>query len=92
MSKLGYAVATIVVVALAGCGKSKCEKYAEMEWKCGHFPADQKDMTITLARGMCDSADDPDLKSLGSSIKAEAECTKFDDCESYKKCTNAAHK
>lgn len=87
MWKLGCVV--FIAAALTACGKSKCEKYADMEWKCGHYPADEKDITKTLARGMCEASDDPDAKELGQRIKAEAECAKYEDCESYKKCTAA---
>ena len=92
MSKVGLVL--ILAAALAGCSKSKCEKYADMEVKCGDIPEKEKDMTKVLARGMCEAADsgDKEAKALGDMIKLEAECTKYEDCTEYKKCTEAVKK
>jgi hypothetical protein len=77
----------LLVLALAACGKSKCEKYAAMEWKCGNYPASEKEMTLQLAEGFCEAADvDKTMAKFGK----EADCaTKFTDCAEYEKCTNA---
>jgi len=79
--------AFLLLLALAACGRSKCEKYADMEWKCGHFPANEKDMTLQMAQGFCAAADsDKAMARFGK----EADCaTKFTTCEDYKKCTGA---
>jgi len=83
MIRLGLAV----VLALAACGKSKCEKYADMEWKCGKFPASEKDITLKLAEGMCEASDSD--KALAKFAK-EADCAaKAKDCAAYKACTDA---
>jgi len=91
MTKLGMAVFG-AVIAIAGCNKSKCEKYADMEVKCGAVPEKEKDMTHALAQAFCsdDSADSAGAKEISSHIKSEAECaTKTTDCAEYKKCTSA---
>ena len=77
-----------VVVALAACGKSKCEKYADWEWKCGNYPADQKEITLKLAEGMCEAGESGEKGA--ERFKAEAACaTKAKDCAEYKACTDA---
>ncbi|HSD90957.1 MAG TPA: hypothetical protein VLB44_25710 [Kofleriaceae bacterium] len=81
--------ALLVVAALlvAGCGKSKCEKYAEIEWKCGNNPADEKDVTLRISEGFCEAADHD--KAMAHFAK-EADCAaKFTTCEEYKQCTAA---
>jgi hypothetical protein len=83
MWKLGCAA--VVAAALAACGKSKCEKYADMEWKCGHYPEAEKSVTKMAAEAFCEASDD-DKKLLGPLMKAEVACAKYDDCESYVKC------
>lgn len=80
--------ALLLVVALAGCGKSKCEKYADWEWKCGNFPASEKEITLKLAEGMCSAAENGE-KGLERFAK-EAECAaKAKDCAEYKACGDA---
>jgi hypothetical protein len=77
-----------VLVVLAACSKSKCEKYADWEWKCGNFPADQKDITLKLAEGMCTAAEKGE-KQLERFAK-EADCAlKAKDCAEYKACGEA---
>jgi hypothetical protein len=86
-------VALLVPLALlAACGKSTCEKYADMEWKCGNYPASEKDITKALAQGMCEAAEsqNAELKDMGDHFKKEAACAaKFTDCAQYKACTDA---
>ncbi len=77
-----------LALAAAACSKSKCEKYAEWEWKCGNFPADQKDITLKLAEGMCTAADNGE-KQL-QRFAQEANCAlKAKDCAEYKACSEA---
>ena len=77
-----------VVLTAAACGKSKCEKYAEWEWKCGNFPANEKDITLKMAEGMCAAAENGE-KGLERFAK-EAECAlKAKDCAEYAACGEA---
>ena len=81
---------TLILVAVfaAGCGKSKCEKYADWEWKCGNFPASEKEITLKLAEGMCEAAENGE-KGLVRFSK-EADCAaKAKTCEEYKACGDA---
>lgn len=89
----------LVVSVLAGlfvlpaCGKSTCEKYADMEVKCGNYPAAEKEITHDLAQGMCmaaDSESDPAVKEMAEHFAKEAACAKkTSDCAEYKACTDA---
>lgn len=80
-------------LAGTGCSKSKCEKYADMEVKCGSIPEGERDLTRQLAQGMCaasESGDDPDMAGMDKRFLAEAACAaKTDDCAAYKVCTDA---
>jgi hypothetical protein len=82
------------LLAAAGCGKTECQKYADMEWKCGDYPAKEEGITRQMAEGMCEGAKemDDDKSGLGAHFKAEAACAKkhLDDCAAYKACTDAA--
>ncbi len=77
-----------------GCGKTECQKYADMEWKCGDYPAKEESITRQMAEGMCEGAKEmeDDKSGLGAHFKAEAACAKKhpDDCKAYKACTDAA--
>jgi hypothetical protein len=79
------AVALVVVAAVAGCSKSRCEKYADWEWKCGNYPEREKEITLKLAEGMCVAADNGE-KAL-ERFRKEADCAaKAKDCAEYKAC------
>ncbi len=81
-----------LLVPVAACGKSTCEKYADMEWKCGNYPETEKDITKALAQGMCEAADSgkKDLGEMADHFKKEAACAaKYTDCAEYKACTDA---
>jgi len=84
---------SLAALALPACGKSTCDKYADMEVKCGDFPASEQTMTHDLAQGFCmaaDSEEDPAAKEMIEHFKAEAECAKkTSDCSEYKACTGA---
>ena len=86
-------VSVAALLAAPACGKSTCEKYADMEVKCGSYPADEKQITHDLAQGFCmaaDSDDDPAAQEMAAHFKAEAECAKkHSDCVEYKACTDA---
>jgi hypothetical protein len=80
--------ALLVVAALAACSKSKCEKYADWEWKCGNYPEREKQITLKLAEGMCSAAENGE-KSL-ERFRKEADCAaKAKDCAEYKACGDA---
>jgi hypothetical protein len=81
------------VVALAGCSKSRCEKYADMEIKCGGYPKSEEDFTRAMAEGACESMDKND-KVIGAHIQHEADCAAkhMNDCAAYKACTEAEPK
>jgi len=89
--------ALVLVVCLAACGKSRCEKYADMEIRCGGYPASEEDITRKLAEGMCETTDSVDT-SISKNIEHEADCavkfTKKDgaDCYGYKQCKEAGPK
>ena len=46
------------LLTATGCGKTECQKYAEMEWKCGDYPAKEESITKQMAEGMCEGAKD----------------------------------
>lgn len=83
----------LVLVAAAACGKSKCEKYADMEIRCGGYPKAEEAITRQLAEGMCEGAKELPAE-LRKKFDAEAACAaKFldgdtADCAGYKACTN----
>jgi hypothetical protein len=78
-----------------GCGKSRCEKYADMEIRCGGYPASEEDITRKLAEGMCETTGSVD-KSISASIEREADCAvRFlakdgADCAGYNACKEAS--
>ena len=88
----GLLIAIASLVAAPACGKSTCEKYADMEVKCGNYPDNEKEITHDLAQGFCmaaDSDDDPAAKEMAAHFKAEADCAKkTSDCAEYKACTD----
>jgi len=86
-------LALAALLVAPACGKSTCENYADMEVKCGEYPASEKDITHDLAQGFCMAADsetDPTAKAMVEHFKQEATCAKStSDCAEYKACTNA---
>jgi hypothetical protein len=89
--RIALVIAALLVAP--ACGKSTCEKYADMEVKCGDYPAAEKDITHDLAQGFCMAADsdtDPAAKEMAAHFAKEAECAKkTSDCAEYKACTDA---
>jgi len=81
------------LLVVPSCAKSTCEKYADMEVKCGQYPASERDITHDLSQGMCmaaDSDDDPAAKEMTERFRKEAACAKqTSDCTAYKACTDA---
>jgi hypothetical protein len=83
------------LVLSLGCGKSRCEKYADMEIRCGGYPKSEEDITRKLAEGMCETTGSVD-KSIGGPIEREAECAEMfmkkdgADCAGYKACKDGA--
>ena len=88
----GFAIALAALLVAPACGKSTCERYADMEVKCGNYPDSEKEITHDLAQGFCmaaDSDDDPAAQEMVAHFKAEAECAKkHSDCAAYKACTD----
>ena len=83
-----FALPFLLVGALTACSKSKCEKYADWEWKCGNYPAEQKEITLKLAEGMCSAGENGE--AAAKRFVKEAECAvKAKDCAEYKACTQA---
>jgi hypothetical protein len=92
MRNLFLAVALLSTVA--ACGKSRCDKYADMEVKCGNVPEKEQELTRALAGGMCsqsgEAAKDDTLKEMAQRFQKEADCAeKYTDCSQYKQCTDA---
>ena len=58
---------SLSMVALAGCSKSRCENYADMEIKCGGYPKSEEDITRAMAEGACESS-----KKLNNSVTTPA--------------------
>lgn len=90
-------IACVLVALLAvGCGKSKCETYADMEIRCGGYPKSEEDITRKLAQGMCATtgSTEPGLREISERIERQAACAvKHDgDCAAYKACSDAAEK
>lgn len=88
-------IAALVIAVLAvGCGKSRCEKYAELEIRCGGYPASEEALTRKLAEGMCETTGSVD-KSLAAPIEHEADCAEKHfqkdgaDCAGYNACKAA---
>jgi hypothetical protein len=86
---------TIVFVVLAlagfGCSKSKCEKYGDMELKCGGLSDNDEGRAMRLGFvKVCESSSsESSLKAAADMLKKHAECAdKFGDCASYKKCVD----
>lgn len=83
-------VGLLVGIAVVGCKKTTCEKYADMEVKCGGIPEKEADLTRALAKGMCSESPPAGAESMSSMIKQEAACAeKTSDCAAYKTCVDA---
>jgi hypothetical protein len=77
-------------LATVGCKKTTCEKYADMEVKCGGIPEKEADLTRALAKGMCSETPPAGAEEFSSMIKKEAACAdKTSDCAAYKTCVDA---
>ena len=83
----------VVVSLLAACYRpSKCDRYAEMEARCGDVGQNERETTRTLAAGMCEAAASPDpaVAHAGARFLQEADCAAdAADCDAYKKCRDA---
>jgi hypothetical protein len=82
---------------LAACHRpSVCERFAELEAKCGESNQHEQQTTRTLARGICEAANsaDPDVAKAGAVFAKQAECAEQienGDCNAYnKKCRDTA--
>lgn len=94
----------MVVIALAGCEKSKdkakpkpgegsvCERYAELEVRCGGYQGAAATETLKVAHDYCVEARAGDKSDVMSALIAlESECAaKHTDCDPYKACVEKA--
>jgi hypothetical protein len=84
----------LLILMAAGCGKSRCEKYAEMQVRCGGNPKSEDDVTRTVSEGFCEQADTINAE-FAARKRREADCAvrflKKDtaDCAGYKACKAA---
>ena len=73
----------------AACKKSTCEKYADMEVRCGDIPAKEADMTRAMAQGMCSEEPPAGAEEFSKMLRLEASCAEnTTDCAAYKACTD----
>ncbi|HTR54927.1 MAG TPA: hypothetical protein VMJ10_29775 [Kofleriaceae bacterium] len=82
----------VVALLVVGACRSHCARYAEMEAKCGDAADKDVNQRRTLARGMCEAADNADssVAKAGARFANEADCADAtDDCDAYKKCRDA---
>ncbi len=85
------AIALVARFLVFGCSSEKdkkCEKYADMEIKCGGYPVEEHDVTRKMATGFC-------LEALGGddllNLKPEIECAqKGNECSAYQSCQATA--
>lgn len=80
-----------IALSAAGCGQSRCEKYAEMELRCGGYPTNEADLVRKLSKGMCETTGSVD-QAIARPVAHGADCAvKFltkdsADCANYKQC------
>ena len=90
------AAAALSLLAAAGCSKTRCEKYGDMEVKCGGYPKSEEEITRAMAKGMCEGAEKgmAELGELAAKFKAESACAEKHDgnCDAYKKCVETSEK
>lgn len=71
----------------AACKKSTCEKYADMEVKCGGIPAKEAELTRAMAQGMCSEDPPAGAEEFSKMLRLEASCAEnTTDCAAYKAC------
>ena len=85
------AAPVLALLAIAACGKPVCETYADMEWKCGNYPADEKAITMTLARAACEAGSTspiPEERDAMAIYAHEGDCAErhASDCDAYAAC------
>ena len=90
-----YSLARVLKLLLSAClltachHPSKCERFADMEAKCGDIPQHELAKTRTMARGICEAASskDPSVAQAGAQFAQEADCAVTSpDCDEYRKC------
>jgi hypothetical protein len=82
----------VLGLALAGCSKSRCEKYGDMQLKCGHLNDNQegKAMRLGLVKVCESSSSKSSLKTIAVHMQKEADCAdQHDDCVSYRACVDS---
>lgn len=81
----------LALLVSAACGKPVCETYADMEWKCGNYPADEKAITLTLARAACEAGASSAIAEERTAMALHAHegaCAErhANDCTAYEAC------
>jgi hypothetical protein len=86
----------LFAATLAACHRpSACERFAEIEARCGDVSQHERETTLTLARAICEAAtsSDAEVAKAGATFARQAECVDqagYGDCDEYKKCRDAA--
>ncbi len=76
------------LVTTTACKKSTCEKYADMEVKCGGIPAKEAEMTRGMANAMCSEDPPAGAEDFSKMLRLEAKCAETTtDCAAYNACT-----
>jgi hypothetical protein len=99
--KLRRLLLVLVIVVLGACeskGKPKpgtgsvCERYAELEVRCGGYTGDEAKETLKLAAEYCTKARAGDKEDVMSALIAlESECAaKETECAAYEACVEKA--
>lgn len=91
--RAGLALALALFAFTTACGDkatTPCQKYAQLEWECGGYPASEKQITLQMAEAMCEGAlAEKEASMMADMFKAELECAKTSaDCAAYKACND----
>ncbi len=84
--------ALLLAALLAGCGDKAatvCDKYAQLEWDCGDYPAAEKQLTLQMAKAMCEGAlrEGDEAQEMAAMFRDEIACAKTSSsCEAYRAC------
>jgi hypothetical protein len=90
-TRMRLVAASLIALFAAACGRSTCEKYADMEWQCGNYPEDEKDITLVLSRGACEAgatSTNREERAVMEIYAREGECAAkhAGDCRAYEAC------
>jgi hypothetical protein len=83
-------IAFSLAILCSGCKESRCEKYANLEWKCGNHLESEKKITLELSEGLCELANLGEVEEAKTSrmmIGDGLACFETaKDCASYEAC------